>query len=225
MAIVNGSITIRGTSTVTAKSKQIWAGHTTIRGTSSLTAKGNGILAGSMNIKGSSKVSIFWLKMGARSTVTIGTPIIQRLGKVTMGGISNLTADLIKAAKAFIRSILIEGDVITNTTLEGGGSEYMKTNQDFQLASGDYFDIDINVLDEQGNPKDISGFTFQWTMGGVVKTVLDGIQITDAINGKLTISLLTNDTSNAYGSYPHKLIMTDIQGHGTTILKGTAKIL
>jgi hypothetical protein len=74
MATINGSLTIQAKSTVTARSKQIWAGFATIRGKSNLTAKGNGILSGATVIGSSSKLSIFWLKMSARSNSTIGTP-------------------------------------------------------------------------------------------------------------------------------------------------------
>lgn len=225
MAIINGSITIRGTSTVTAKSKQIWAGSTTIRSVSSLTAKSKAIMAGATKISSSSKLSIFWLKMSARSTVAIGAPLLQRLGKATISGTSTLTATIIKAAKAFLRVASIEGQIITSTSLEGGGSEYMKTNQDFELASGDYFETNVTVYDKDNQPKDISGYTFQWTMGGVVKTVTDGIVIVDATNGLIQIVLQSEDTEKSYGTYPHKLIMTDVQGHSTTVSKGNVKIL
>jgi hypothetical protein len=225
MATINGSLTIQAKSTVTAKSNQKWAGYGKIKSTSTLTAKGNVIISGATNISSSSKLSIFWLKMGAYSNVNISGAVIQRLGSVNLSGVSNFTSDLIKAAEAFLRSIFIEGEVIDSTTLEGGGSECMKINQDIELTSGDYFEINANIFDKKGNPKDVSGFTFQWTMNAIIKTIGNGITIVDGINGKIQIVLTTEDTKNFYGTYEHRVVMTDVSGHSTTVLKGLAKIL
>jgi hypothetical protein len=224
MAIINGSLTIRAASTVTAKSKQIWAGSTTIQSKSTLTTKSKAILSGATTISSSSKFSIFWLEMKARSSVTIGNTIIQRLGNVSMSSVSNLISSLVKVGSQFLRRVFIEGDAITNITLEGGGSEYMKVNQDIELTSGDYLEINVKIFDEKGNPKDISGFASQWTMGGLNKTVGNGIEIIDSTNGLLLITLTSEDTEKSYGSYPHRAIITDAQGHDTTVFKGQVKI-
>jgi hypothetical protein len=224
MAILYGSITMSSKSTLTAKGNIIASGATTLGATSLLTSKGNVITSGSVRLKGSSVLSTFWLELKASSKLILGEPIIRRVGSVSMSATSTLVGDLIKAGKEFVRKAFIEGDIIRSTTLEGGGGLYMKTNQDIQLTSGDYFEVNVKVFDENGTPKDISGFTFHWVLGKLTKTNGEGVTITNPTGGELTVILYEEDTAKLYGDYTHTIRMTDAQSHSTTILKGSVRV-
>lgn len=212
MAIINGSLTISGTSTLAASSKVIFAGK--------------------FSINNKSNTSIFWLNLkssgqinlNSSSRFEIETSIRQRLSSIVISGASSIKAEIVKAGKAFFRKSSIIGEVITKSLLEGGGFEFMKTNQDFKLVSGDYHELNIKIYDEEGNPKDISGSTFTWTLGNISKTNGNGISITDPLNGEITIVLTPDDTINLNGKYPHQARMIDAHNHPTTILKGIAVI-
>lgn len=204
MAIINSAVTIRSQSTLAASSRMVYGGTVTI--------------------KGKSNFIYFYLKMSGKSGVTIGNIVTAKSSSARMGGQSTLSASLVKVGKPFVEVTTLEGEVIYTLALEGGGVSYMKTNQDFNLVSGDYRELDITIYDEQGNKKDISGSNFHWVMGSVSKSNGNGITITDAVNGGITIVLQPEDTLGLLGGYPHQARMTDAQNHPTTIFKGTAII-
>lgn len=103
------------------------------------------------------------------------------------------------------------------------------TDQNATIYAGDDVDINVAVTDPAtGDPKNLTGATVQWAMfkeykGTVVvtKDTDDGVTITDAANGELTISLDAADTEDVRPDiYAHEVEVTDGSGNVSTVTTG-----
>lgn len=105
--------------------------------------------------------------------------------------------------------------------------------QDLAIVAGDSRDYEVEVLDEDGVPVNITGLTVNWALADdeVGTTTLaehstapgEGIEITDGTHGIFTLSLDPEDTEDLHGLYYHEAQIDD----GTaiyTVLKGRAYI-
>lgn len=108
-----------------------------------------------------------------------------------------------------------------------------KTNQNIEMYSGDSYDLEVTVTDENGAIVNISGASITWSLYKSVAsptlvskgTSTSGITITDAVNGKFTVSLVPADTQKLAGTYEHSAKLTDIRSYTSTIFVGTATII
>lgn len=100
---------------------------------------------------------------------------------------------------------------------------------------GDALDINVSVENPDGTSKDLTSATAEWLLfenesdldadALLTKTTGGGgISITDAANGKLTVSIDTNDTSSLVGQKHHRLRVTDSDGDRVTVFTGTFTI-
>lgn len=107
-----------------------------------------------------------------------------------------------------------------------------QTAQNFTMWAGDTKTLSISVQNSAGNAQDITGATFNWALKiatGNRRTLLtksssDGITITNATAGTLTVAIVTADTRSLKGTYTHELEMTDSAGNISTVLTGTVTI-
>jgi hypothetical protein len=96
---------------------------------------------------------------------------------------------------------------------------------------GDDLEIDVSVT-EDGSAKDITGAEITWVLaesqGGAAKieksTSGGGVTITDAANGKFTITVEGSDTKDLAGHHYHEAEVTDNVGQTSTVLTGTFQI-
>jgi hypothetical protein len=209
--IINGSTTINPKSKVTINSKVIYTGSTIVETKSTV----------SMTAIAQRNADNIVIK--STSQVIVKSPIVQRQSSgIFIKRTASLRSDLIKVGKAYFRKTSLIGDVITGSSLEGGGIEYMKTNQNFTMAPGDYHELSIKINDEIEAPKDISGASLEWIMGSVNKTIGNGIIVDDPLLGRLRIILNAEDTISMSGKLPHQMRMIDAHNHPVTIFKGMA---
>ena len=110
-----------------------------------------------------------------------------------------------------------------------------KTNQDFAIYIGNTRNLDISVVDDDGDAKNITGATITWTLERragetplITKTVDSGITIIDGAGGVFRVALSTTDTDGlAAGTHYHEAEVTlgsDV-GHVTTgrvVVKATS---
>lgn len=104
------------------------------------------------------------------------------------------------------------------------------TGQNAEIYQGDYHELIITVVDEDGVVADLSGYSAVWclygqTEGNIVltKTTSDGITIT---GGQITIELENVDTENLTPRiYGHQCEVEDIMGRHSTVTTGYVKIL
>lgn len=103
------------------------------------------------------------------------------------------------------------------------------TDQNATIHAGDTVDINVTVTNPAtGDPKNLTGATVQWAMykaykGTVVltKDTDDGVTITDAADGELTISLEAADTEDVRPDiYAHEVEVTDSGGNVSTVTTG-----
>ena len=103
------------------------------------------------------------------------------------------------------------------------------TEQNATIYAGDSVDLVIIVTDpETGDPKNLTAATVQWAMfkehrGTVVltKATGDGVTITDATEGELTIALEPEDTEELLPDiYAHECEVTDSGGNVSTVTTG-----
>lgn len=102
------------------------------------------------------------------------------------------------------------------------------------IAAGDYFSGDnLDILftvsdgDNPGNPKDLTGASIDWVLAKqqgkaplITKSIGSGVTITDAANGKGTVSIQQADTENLKGdTYWHELQVT-VGGKRSTSMYG-----
>lgn len=102
------------------------------------------------------------------------------------------------------------------------------TRHDFTLMEGDTETFSITKEDSDGNPVDISGWTFWLTIksdsedtdanAAVQKKVTSH---TDAANGETEIELTSSDTDDLQGDYDYDIQYKDGAGDVVTPLYGT----
>lgn len=106
------------------------------------------------------------------------------------------------------------------------------TGQNFELHQGDYKQIIITVLDENGEPLDLTGYSAIWcmhvqTLNDIVitKTTSDGITISNPTSGELEIELEAVDTESLSARvYGHQCEIEDILGRHATVTTGYVKL-
>lgn len=96
------------------------------------------------------------------------------------------------------------------------------------------FPFEIQVLDENGAPVNISGWSISWLMkkradqtdaeAVIAKTTASGITITDGPNGICLVVVLAADTDSTFkaGYYVHEAKRTDTK---RVIVKGLARVM
>ena len=119
------------------------------------------------------------------------------------------------------------------------------TRHDYKKHRGDEYDISFTVVDDDGDPVDISaaattdlswGFAtldttqeFPAPLGaliGTAKTIGSGITIIDGVNGDAQVTLESADTNGqGAGKYYHELQYTDPTGRVSTILYGIMELV
>lgn len=105
--------------------------------------------------------------------------------------------------------------------------------QDFEMFSGDDFDIVVTVRDTAGVAKNLTGTTaVVWNLakraGGTAllsKTLGSGVVLTTPLSGVLTITLAPADTAGLAGPYYHEVQLVDAAAKKMTVLRGTATLL
>ena len=99
------------------------------------------------------------------------------------------------------------------------------TGQDFSVYAGDDFDVVVTVKDANDALLDITGFTIDWSVNGIVdKSVGSGITMTDPVNGVFTIAIVPTDTAGKHGTYPHAARCTDLVGKKSVVMEGNISI-
>lgn len=105
-------------------------------------------------------------------------------------------------------------------------------NQNFEMFAGDTKDIVVTVDDGDGIPVNLTGASIKWvlkkaTVTGaqqVLKTMANGIFLTDPLAGEFTVRLATADTNAISGKFYHEAEVTDSSGNVSTVFTGTVKI-
>jgi len=96
-----------------------------------------------------------------------------------------------------------------------------------QLTAGDDYELEVTVLDDTGNPRDILGvpsIKFQlWRRGAMVveKALGSGIEITNAAAGVILITLNASDTEGLSGVCNYEVEVVDLAGKYQTPVYGT----
>jgi hypothetical protein len=101
-----------------------------------------------------------------------------------------------------------------------------------EMAKGDTRRLVVTLLDDDGAAVDITGYSFAYAAALVdtenpdlSKSSDDGIAITTAASGVLTVTLDAADTSTLCpGSYYHEIEATDGSGNVSTVLTGRLKL-
>jgi len=101
----------------------------------------------------------------------------------------------------------------------------------FTIYSGDSRDLIVYVTDSNNNFINITGFIIEFALvnndnSQIILTKDNdlGIIITDAVNGKFIVNLLSTDTVNLSGEYKYSTRLTDTSGNTSIILTGIMKV-
>ena len=106
--------------------------------------------------------------------------------------------------------------------------------QDFEVVSGNDKDLNFSTLDQNDVAVDLTGAIIIWALSRAASnksrliTYTSPVQvtITDAANGKFTVSILDTDTETLKaGDYYHEVRVQSSGGLKTTVAIGTVKIL
>lgn len=103
---------------------------------------------------------------------------------------------------------------------------------DFDLFAGDTKTLQITVLDEQGQPLDITGAAVRWWASPspyvrpplIKKEIGNGLTLTDAAHGRFTVELAAADTQDLRGSFYYEAEVED-DGAINTVLSGTFTVV
>ena len=107
---------------------------------------------------------------------------------------------------------------------------------DFELFQGDTKRVNFTLKKADGTALDLTGAMLRWEAsrlkaGGLfsstpalVKTDENGIEVTDALNGFLTVTLSPADTLSISGDFYHELESTDVSGDVATVFSGQFRI-
>jgi hypothetical protein len=110
----------------------------------------------------------------------------------------------------------------------------MKKNQNFEMAQGDYKELDFTVKNAAGVVVNIAGATINWmltTQDDLDVALLSkatggsGITITDGAAGECQVALDPLDTKEFDGVYHHELQLIDGSGNPNVVAEGTVEIL
>lgn len=96
--------------------------------------------------------------------------------------------------------------------------------QDFEMFAGDSKQIIVSNTNDNGSPLDLTGASVKWSLSDIVKTNVNGIYISNPINGEFVIHLDPEDTVNKIGKFRHEAVVTDVVGNVSTVLKGYVTI-
>jgi len=101
----------------------------------------------------------------------------------------------------------------------------------FTIYSGDSRDLIVYVTDSNNNFINITGFIIEFALvnndnSQIILTKDNdlGIIITDAVNGKFIVNLLSADTVNLNGEYKYSIRLTDTSANTSIILAGIMKV-
>lgn len=108
------------------------------------------------------------------------------------------------------------------------------TGQNFELFQGDYKEVTISVVDENGQAVDLTGYNAVWCMYiqnvddvviAITKTTSGGITIPSPTSGELVITLEDVDTENLIPRiYSHQCEIEDLLGRHATVTTGYVKL-
>ena len=110
-----------------------------------------------------------------------------------------------------------------------------QVSQDFELFKGNSKDLPVSVCDKAGAVVDITSATIRWwaterEVSGSVVIQKDigspgGITVTDAVNGKFTITIDPTDTKDLAGKFLyHEAEVLDNTGKPTTVMFGIIEL-
>ena len=96
---------------------------------------------------------------------------------------------------------------------------------DIRMVLNNDINVQFNVLDIDGVPINITGFTILWQvkksylgLALISKTVGSGILITNAAGGVFVVSIAAADTAAmSPGEYKHECCLTDTYGKSVTL--------
>jgi hypothetical protein len=111
-----------------------------------------------------------------------------------------------------------------------------RTNQDATFYSNNTFNLAFCLFDDDQTPAvplDITGASLYWVLTNIdgsgnpddcpiiVKSIGDGITVTNASGGELTVAIDAEDTSSLTGTFYHELELVDIASNRTVQSTGT----
>jgi hypothetical protein len=106
----------------------------------------------------------------------------------------------------------------------------------FEMVAGDSKRINFTLLDATtGGALDITGAVARWQVSRMkgemfsptptlMKSMADGIEVTDEFGGLLTVTLKPSDTVSLFGDFYHELELIDATGDVATVYTGTFTI-
>lgn len=104
--------------------------------------------------------------------------------------------------------------------------------QDFEMMAGDSKTLNITIQDADGDPVDITDWTFKWQAAKSVsktalisKTSAGGISIIDPEAGQIEVEIDPADTDTLKGEYYHECEGTDPLGNKATPITGKMTII
>ena len=105
-------------------------------------------------------------------------------------------------------------------------------NQNFEIGKGADRVIEFTIELSAGVPQNITGATFTWKLVDyysqnpplVSKATGSGIAISDAVNGKVQLTLANADTATLLGRYVYEMRML-LTGRDAPVAFGTMTVL
>ena len=95
--------------------------------------------------------------------------------------------------------------------------------QIFEMFSGDSKYLVITITEKIDNSfVQLEGATVVWNMSDISKSIDNGIEITG--DGEITVHLVPQDTETKSGLHRHHVVITDMYGNVSTVLKGEVHI-
>ena len=102
-----------------------------------------------------------------------------------------------------------------------------EVEQNVTLYAGESKRITVTVLDNYGNPVDLTSQAVAYFVRRkfgdaptISKTDGAGITVTDALNGIFEVLLTSADTATLYGQYIHSATITDVGSNSTVVMVG-----
>lgn len=107
---------------------------------------------------------------------------------------------------------------------------------DFSMFQGDTRRLNFTLTRADGSPLDLTGGTLRWqasrlkapgvfsTMPLLQKTETNGVEVVDAFNGIVTVTLGPADTLSLSGNLYHELEVVDASGDVSTVYAGDFQI-
>jgi hypothetical protein len=100
------------------------------------------------------------------------------------------------------------------------------------IYAGDHETISITITDPQGNAIDLTGFNVTWGIAQsewadpVVEKSTDGggVELVDAANGKIEVTIVPGDTEELGGTYYQEVELSDIDSEITTAVPAELEI-